>query len=153
MSQEQNHVETFKATAKGKGWSTHITITDTDWTLQADEPIEDGGSNTGPNPMQYFSTALVSCQNEQAQVVAEELSLSIDQIDITLEIDLDLSGFMGVTDHSHQSFKKANLQAIVSGSVSNKQVILLGNKVDSRCPILELLRSSGCEINSTWSVK
>lgn len=149
MSAEEN-IETFKAVAAGKGWPTTVSITDTAWTIQADETEEYGGLNSGPNPMQYFTASLVSCQNEQAQVVAGELELSIGNIDINVEIDLDLSGFMGVADHSNGSYKAVRLQAKVHGSVSDEQVQQLGEKVDARCPILGLLRSSGCTIESSW---
>ena len=144
------HLETFKAEAQGKGWPTKISITDTEWTIKTDEPVEDGGSNTGPNPMQLFIASLAGCQNEQAQVVADELSLSITQVDIKLEIDLDLSGFMGTSDNSNGSYKNLRLEASVLGDVTNEQVKNLGQKVDDRCPILALLRTSGCEIESSW---
>lgn len=148
---EIQHLETFKATAEGKGWPTTVQITGTEWTVQVDEPVEDGGSNSGPNPMQYFAASLASCQNEQAQVVTEELSLDISKIEITLEIDLNLDGFMGVTDHSKDCFKRASLSAIVHGELTSEQVSQLGEKVDNRCPILSLLRSSGCVIISSWT--
>ncbi|MGK0386204.1 MAG: putative OsmC-like protein [Patiriisocius sp.] len=148
---ENTHVETFKAEAQGKGWPTQISITNTEWTLHTDEPVEDGGSNTGPNPMQLFIASLAGCQNEQAQVVAEELSLSITQIDINVEIDLDLSGFMGTADHSNGSYKHVRLEAVVKGEVTNEQIKTLGQRVDNRCPILALLRTSGCTIESSWS--
>lgn len=147
---ENAHLETFKAEAQGKGWPTKVAISGTEWTIQVDEPVEDGGSNSGPNPMQFFTTALVSCQNEQAQVVAEELSLNLTQIDINVEIDLDLSGFMGMADNSDGSYKSVRLEAIVLGDATDEQVKSLGQKVDARCPILGLLRSSGCEIQSSW---
>lgn len=150
---ENSHLETFKAVAKGEGWPTKITITDTEWTLQTDEPVEDGGSNTGPNPMQLFIASLAACQNEQAQVVAEELSLNISQIDINVEIDLDLSGFMGMSNTSNGSYKNVRLEAVVSGEATNEQVKALGQKVDDRCPILGLLRTSGCKIDSSWNKK
>lgn len=150
---ENSHLETFKAVAEGKGWPTTVTITDTEWTLQTDEPVEDGGSNTGPNPMQLFIASLAACQNEQAQVVAEELSLNISQIDINVEIDLDLSGFMGMSDTSNGSYKNVRLEAVVSGEATNEQVKTLGQKVDDRCPILGLLRTSGCKIDSSWNKK
>lgn len=149
---EIQHLETFNATAIGKGWPTEVTITGTEWQLKADEPVDDGGTNSGPNPMQYFIAALASCQNEQAQVVAEELSVSIDSIDISLAVDLNLDGFMGLDDHSENCFKKASLNAIVSGSLTNDQVLELARRVDNRCPILSVLRNSGCEINSNWSL-
>ncbi len=150
---ENENLETFKANAQGKGWPTKITITNTEWTLKTDEPVEDGGSNTGPNPMQLFIASLAGCQNEQAQVVAEELTLNITQIDIKVEIDLDLSGFMGTSDHSNGSYKHVRLEALVTGEVTDEQVKTLGQKVDDRCPILALLRTSGCKINSDWSKK
>ncbi len=150
---ENTHLETFKAEAEGRGWSTEISITDTQWILKTDEPIEEGGSNTGPNPMQFFIASLAGCQNEQAQVVAGELSLSMTQIDIKVEIDLDLSGFMGESDTSNGSYKNVRLEALVSGEVTDEQVKIIGQKVDSRCPILGLLRTSGCEIKSSWSKK
>ena len=150
---ENPNLETFKAQAQGKGQSTTVAITDTEWVLHLDEPVEHGGTNTGPNPMQCFTAALAGCQNEQAQVVAGELSLNITQIDINLETDLDLSGFMGVLDNSNGSYKNVRLNAIVSGDATDEQVKTLGEKVDARCPILGLLRSSGCNIESLWSKK
>ncbi len=148
---ENTHIETFKAEAQGKGWPTKVTITDTEWIINTDEPVEDGGSNTGPNPMQLFIASLAGCQNEQAQVVADELSLNITQIDIKVEIDLDLSGFMGTSDNSNGSYKNVRLEALVTGEITDEQVKILGQKVDDRCPILALLRTSGCAIESSWS--
>jgi uncharacterized OsmC-like protein len=144
------HIETFKAEAQGNGWPTKVNITDTEWKLQLDEPVEDGGSNSGANPMQYFIASLAGCQNEQAQVVAEELSLNITQININVEIDLDLSGFMGETDHSNNSYKQVRMTATVAGDASDEDIKKLGQKVDDRCPILALLRNSGCQIESSW---
>ncbi|MFT5921728.1 MAG: putative OsmC-like protein [Flavobacteriales bacterium] len=150
---ENSPLETFRAQAQGNGWPTKVDIVDTEWKLQLDESIEDGGSNSGPNPMQYFIASLAGCQNEQAQVVAEELSLNVEQIDIAAEIDLDLSGFMGTSDHSNGSYKSVRLNAVVKGEATEEQIKTLGQKVDARCPILALLRTSDCNIESNWSKK
>ena len=147
------HLETFKAHAHGKGWPTKVDIIDTEWKIQLDEPVEDGGTNSGPNPMQHFIASLAGCQNEQAQVVAGELSLSIEQINIEVEIDLDLAGFMGMSDHSNGSYKNVRLNAVVLGEATDEQIKNLGQKVDARCPILALLRTSDCNIESNWRKK
>jgi len=152
MTEVSKHIETFKALAKGTGWPTKVTITDTEWTIQADEPVEDGGNNSGPNPMQYFAVSLAACQNEQAQVVTEELSLSITELNIDLEIDLDLAGFMGMENHSNGSYKEVRLAATVKGDLTNEQVQELGKRVDARCPVLALLRSANCVIISSWGL-
>ena len=147
---EIQHLETFNATAEGNGWPTAVSITDTEWNLKADEIEEDGGTNSGPNPMQYFITALASCQNEQAQLVTEELGINAGKININVAVDLNLDGFMGIDDHSNNCFKKATLSAEVHGDVTADQVAELGKRVDNRCPILSVLRSSGCTIVSSW---
>jgi uncharacterized OsmC-like protein len=151
MSNQENTLEVFKATAKGSGWATSVNITGTAWDIQSDEPVDEGGTNTGPNPMQYFAASLAGCQNEQAQVVAEEMELAIDAMDISLEIELDLAGFMGMAEHSNDSYKKVQLTHTVGGSITAEQVGKMGDAVDSRCPILGLLRNSGCEIDSSWT--
>lgn len=150
---ENSYLETFKAEAQGIQRTTKVHITDTEWTLQVDEPIGHGGSGTGPNPMQYFTASLAACQNEQAQVVAEELSISIDQIDMNIETDLDLSGFMGAADNSEGSYKEVRLDTLLTGDFSEAQAKAIGEKVDARCPILALLRTSGCKIVSNWRKK
>ena len=152
MSDQAKNIETFKAVAQGKGWPTTVAISDTEWTIQLDEPKEEGGLNSGPNPMQFFAASLAGCQNEQAQVVAEELKLSLKGIDLELEIDLDLSGFMGMAEHSDGSYKHVRMSAKVHGDLTEAQVQELGTRVDRRCPILGLLRSGGCEITSSWTV-
>jgi uncharacterized OsmC-like protein len=151
MSDQQ--IETFKATAIGKNWPTTVSITGTEFTLQLDEPVEEGGTNSGANPMQYFAASLAGCQNEQAQVVAEELAVKLTRINIDLEIDLDLSGFMGTSEHSNNSYKQVRMKTLVDGELSDEQVQELGKRVDARCPILGLLRAGGCEINSSWSLE
>jgi putative redox protein len=148
----EQHIETFKATAIGKDWPTTVSITDTEFTLQLDEPVEEGGTNSGANPMQYFAASLAGCQNEQAQVVAEELAVKLSKINIDLEIDLDLAGFMGTSDHSNNSYKQVRMKTTVLGDLTNDQVQELGKRVDARCPILGLLRTGGCEIISSWNI-
>ncbi|MFT6190928.1 MAG: putative OsmC-like protein [Polaribacter sp.] len=150
---ENLHLETFKVQAQGKKVPTKVIISDTEWEFQLDEPFEDGGSNTGPNPMHCFTAALAGCQNEQAQVVAEELLLNIEEIDLQIEVDLDLSGFMGTSDNSVGSYKSVRLNAVLHGELTDEQAQNLGQKVDARCPILALLRASGCAIESNWSKK
>ena len=145
----EHHLEVFQAIAQGSGWPTAVSITGTAWKIQVDEPVEDGGGDSGPNPMQHFAASLAGCQNEQAQVVASEMGLVADQIEITIEIELNLDGFMGVTNDSTGCFRQVRFNAVVYG-VEAAQVAALGERVDRRCPILSLLRSGGAEIQSNW---
>ncbi len=144
------HTEHFNATAIGSGWPTAVSITDTRWTFQLDEPTEDGGSDSGPNPMHHFVASLAGCQNEQAQVVAEEMGFQATRIEMTVEVALDLAGFMGVAPSSDGAYKQVTIAAAVAG-LTDDQARALGANVDARCPILALLRTSGAEIRSEWT--
>jgi len=104
MAEENQHIETFKVTAQGRGWPTKVNVSETNWEIQLDEPVEDGGSNSG------------------------------------------------AVDDSNGSYKEVRLHARVQGDVTQEQVQELGNRVDKRCPILALLRSSGCAIHSSWTL-
>lgn len=146
----EHHIEVFHASAKGSGWPTAVSIAESDWTFSVDEPVEDGGSNSGPNPMHHFVASLAGCQNEQAQVVAEELGFEAKKIDIEVEVKLNLDGFMGVADNSVGCFQSVRFNACVSG-ISANQAAELGQRVDARCPILSLLRSGGASIETRWS--
>jgi len=147
----EHHIEVFSVSAKGSGWPTAVKIDDSDWTFAVDESVEDGGSNSGPNPMHHFVASLAGCQNEQAQVVAEELGFEANEIDINLKVELDLDGFMGASDNSEGSFKSVQFNACVKG-ITQEQATQLGNRVDARCPIMSLLRSGGASIESSWTV-
>ncbi|MFY0643503.1 MAG: OsmC family protein [Bacteroidia bacterium] len=147
---ESTSIETFKVKATGTGVPTRVKVLDTQWAIQVDESEEDGGSNSGPNPMHYFSAGLAACLNEQAQVVAEEMKIELGELVMEQEIDLDLAGFMGMENHSNGSYKQVRLSVKVSGSISESDVQNIGKKVEARCPIMALLKSSGCEIVSHW---
>ena len=146
---KSEHIEYFQAKAVGSGWPTSVSISDSQWSFRIDEPEEDGGSNSGPNPMHHFVASLAGCQNEQAQVVADELGLKATDIKMSIEVALDLSGFMGIKDNSTGAFQRIKLRTSVAG-LSDEQSSALGELVDARCPILSLLRSSGVKIESDW---
>jgi hypothetical protein len=59
---------------------------------------------------------------------------------------------MGIADHSNGSYKQVRMKTAVHGDLTNEQVLELGKKVDARSPILGVLKTSGCEINSSWTL-
>lgn len=100
--------------------------------------------------MHHFVASLAGCQNEQAQVVAEEMGLDATDIRMLVEVSLDLAGFMGHKADSEGSFQAVRIRTVVAG-LDAAQAEALGAAVDARCPILSLLRSSGASIDSSWS--
>ena len=65
------------------------------FTFNVDEPEQMGGTNTGPNPVEYVIGAYAGCLNVVSHMVAKEMGFDIDSLKIHIEGDLDPSGFMG----------------------------------------------------------
>jgi len=89
----------------------------------------------------------MSYQNQQAQVVAEELGITINKI------DMNLSSFIGVKDTSENTYREVRFQANVYEELTQEQVKELGESVNNRCLILRLLRSSYCNILNNSGMK
>eukprot|EP00040_Diaphanoeca_grandis_P018045 m.94896 g.94896 ORF g.94896 m.94896 type:complete len:332 (-) comp26765_c0_seq2:7-1002(-) len=146
-------IEEFKCTAQGSGilGDTHVQITGTEWTLLLDEPVEEGGKNQNANPMQFFISSLVACENEQAAVVAEELKIKIEKIEYEVSCDLDLGAFGGDNLDLTQPYVQGIVKATVTTDGTEEQVAALGASCDARCPIRRLLVNSGVVVKSAYA--
>lgn len=52
-----------------------------------DEPLEDGGSNKGLNPMELLLAALAGCQSMVAQLTAKDRGIVLNGLEIEVEGD------------------------------------------------------------------
>src|SRR5215472_5647226 len=64
-----------------------------------DEPEALGGGNVAANPAEYALAALGSCQAITYQVWAAQLGIKLDKVEIGIDGDIDLRGFLGIDDH------------------------------------------------------
>ena len=61
-----------------------------------DEPERLGGTNAGPNPLEYFLGAFSACTSIILSYVAKDLDFSYSDVDYTTEGSLDPRGYQGV---------------------------------------------------------
>lgn len=69
----------------GDGFRT--TISAGDHTFHADEPVQDGGTDTGPSPMQMLLGALGSCMSITARMYAERKGWPLEGVEVALDIE------------------------------------------------------------------
>lgn len=107
-----------------------------------DESIRMGGTNAGPNPVEYLLGALAGCLNVTGHVVANEMGFNIEAMDIRMEGNLDPLVFMGKKTDGRAGFKEIrvwiNLKSDASEEILGKWV----SAVESRCPVSDNLRNS-----------
>ena len=75
------------------------------FTLEADEPPLLLGSDKGPNPVEHLLNALVSCLTTSMVYHAAVQGIEIQELESTVEGDLNLRGFMGISSEVPKGYQ------------------------------------------------
>ena len=88
------------------------------FTLEADEPAVLLGTDKGANPVEYVLHALVSCMTTSMVYHAAARGIEIESVSTSLEGDLDLQGFLGLSDDVRKGYStiRVNMDVASKGS-------------------------------------
>src|SRR5690625_6126733 len=89
--------QTFTARATAET-ETRVNVQLRDFTLTIDEPVALGGSDQGPNPVEFVLAAVMGCMNVVVHLVAKERGVRIRSLEATARGSLDPARFMGRPD-------------------------------------------------------
>lgn len=117
-----------------------------------DEPKKLGGSNSGPNPLEYFLGALSSCTSIMTSFVAKEIDFKYNEFEISTSGELDPKGFQGVKG-IQTYFETVTLKITIETDEDEEALKELQEKVEQRCPLFNLLLDAGVKVNSEWGRK
>lgn len=117
-----------------------------------DEPERLGGTNIGPNPLEYFLGALSSCTSIMTAFVANEIGATYKHLEFKTSGDLDPRGFQG-TEGVKTYFDTVTIKIIISTDETDDVLQELQEKVEQRCPLFNLLVDAGVKVHSEWERK
>jgi len=86
--------------------------------LDADEPPVLLGKDAGANPVEYVLHALAACMTTTMVYHAAARNIRIDAIESSLEGDLDLRGFLGLSDEVRKGYKTIRVNFRVKSEAS-----------------------------------
>ena len=86
--------------------------------LQADEPVVLLGQDSAPNPAEYVLQALASCLTTSLVYHAAARGIEIDEVQSKLEGDLDLHGFLGLSDEIRRAYQNVRVSFTVKSDSS-----------------------------------
>ena len=119
----------------------NTTVKTRQFSFDADEPEELGGTDQAPNPVEYLLAALSTCQEITYRLYADAMRIPVDGISVKLEGDLDLRGFLAVDDSVRPGYLKITGTVTLESSASEKDLARLKKAVDDHCPVLDGLRN------------
>jgi len=89
--------------------------------LDADEPPLLLGEDTGPNPVEYALTALAACLTTSMVYHAAAKGIELRGVEARLEGDLDLRGFLGISEDVPVGYENIRVYFKIDADVSDQQ--------------------------------
>jgi uncharacterized OsmC-like protein len=96
-------------------------------TLSADEPEILLGADNAANPVEHLLHALASCVTTSMVYHAAARGIAVEQVESTLEGDLDLRGFLDLSPAVRKGYQNIRLKLRIKADVSDEQLRELGS--------------------------
>ncbi|WP_455377226.1 OsmC family protein [Petrachloros mirabilis] len=90
--------------------------------LDADEPPVLLGEDHGANPVEFVLHALAACLTTGLVYHGAARGIRIESVESTLEGDLDLQGFLGLSDKVRRGYQEIRVQFKVKSDASAEQL-------------------------------
>lgn len=125
----------YSITAEGTS-ATRTDINIRGFSVIVDEPEKLGGTNAGPNPLEYELTSLAGCLNVTGHLVARELGFTIESLTMRLAGTLNPARFMGRGEEERAGFKQVTVDIdVVAGTADEATLERWRAAVEDRCPV------------------
>ncbi len=98
------------------------TTRDKAWVLDADEPEVLLGEDRGPNPVEFVLHALAACVTTSLVYHAAAKGIAIDEVESTLEGDIDLHGFLGLDPNVPRGYQEIRVHFKIKADVPEDQL-------------------------------
>lgn len=104
-----------------------------------DQPEKFGGADAGPTPVEYLLGALAGCLNVTAHLVAREMGLEVNGLEISIEGDLYPAKFMGMSDEPRAGYE--DIRAVIHADVvaDEETIETWLAETEARCPVTDNL--------------
>jgi uncharacterized OsmC-like protein len=109
--------------------------------LEGDEPPVLLGANRGSNAVEAVLHALASCLAVGFIYNAAAQGIAVDCLKFDLEGDLDLHGFLGLSDEVRAGYDNIEIKYRVKADAPREKLVELCNYVQRTSPVLDIVRN------------
>ena len=107
-----------------------------------DEPPSLGGTDKGPNPVEYILAALGGCINVLVTTFAESFDVEIKDVQVHIEGDLDSDGFLGKNPNVRPGYEEIRYRVELDSPSPQEKINALLEHVDKICPVKDTLEGT-----------
>ena len=107
-----------------------------------DEPLSLGGTDKGPNPVEYILAALGGCINVLVTTFAESFDVEIKDVQVHIEGDLDPDGFLGKNPNVRPGYEEIRYRVELDSPSPQEKINALLEHVDKICPVKDTLEGT-----------
>lgn len=128
----------FRASSFSEGDDFAVRAQIRGFSVTMDEPLDLGGTDTGPNPVEMVLAALGACQEIVYRAYAAVLGLSIERVEVHAKGYLDLRGLLNLAEVPSGFSRLSFTTRIVSDEPEDK-IRQLAELVEKHCPVMDTL--------------
>lgn len=115
--------------------STKVEVNVRGYSFEIDEPEAHGGTGSAPTPVEYELGALTGCFNVVAHVVADEMDVVIESLEIDASGELDPAKYQGKDTEKRAGFQSIELDINAETDADSETERELFRRVEKRCPV------------------
>jgi uncharacterized OsmC-like protein len=106
-----------------------------------DEPDVLLGTDRGANPVEYVLHALAGCLTTTLVYNAAALGIPLEKVESIYEGDLDLRGFLGLSDDVRSGFEEIRVKFELTGDLTDEQLEQLV-AAQQRSPVFDIVSNA-----------
>jgi uncharacterized OsmC-like protein len=107
--------------------------------IAIDEPVELGGQDSAPNPVEMVLVALGTCQEIMYSAYAAVMDIPLDSVKVNARGYLDLKGLFGLDENVPAGYSRITFEAELESSADDETLRKLVDTVENHCPVLDIL--------------
>lgn len=127
-------LHTFKATGKKLPEGMQVETQSRNFKVIIDEPADLGGTDVAMNPVEALLGALAACQAIVAAAFAEAKGVSFEEFTVNVEGDIDLDGFMGLSD-VRPGYQEIRYEMHFKTNESQAKMEEFADFIEKTCPV------------------
>lgn len=109
--------------------------------IEGDEPEILLGTDKGPGALEIVLHSLASCLAVGLVYNAATRGIKINSLQLDLEGDVDLQGFLGLSETVRPGYQQITVNCIIDSSASREELEELFSHVQKTSPVLDMIRN------------